>query len=159
MGVTQTLVGWFEMFIGNTYSATIFIAFAGFCMSYTGIYLPAFGVITSYTDPVTKELSPEFDQAVGLFFSAWAVVILLFLLASFRSSVAIIGALTSAFLAFVCLAIDRMIPSNGVNTAAGVFCILASFHGFWGAMSGYWTPDTTFRFIHVSPIDLSPKDE
>lgn len=159
-GITQTLVGWFEMFIGNTFSATIFIAFGGFCFGYAGIYLPAFGMTELFTDPVTKTYDANsFNQAVGIYLIMWAIITFLFVIAGLRSSGAILAVLFFTMMSFITLAINQTVPSSGAAKAAGAFCFIDSIFGFYAAMTGYWTPDTTFRFIRLDPLDLSPKDD
>jgi succinate-acetate transporter protein len=50
------------------------------------LYIPQFGVVEAYgTD--TKGL----DNALGIYLSAWGIVTLIFLIASLRSSVALIS--------------------------------------------------------------------
>ncbi|CAK9781537.1 hypothetical protein CC85DRAFT_296511 [Cutaneotrichosporon oleaginosum] len=158
VGITQTLVGWFEMFIGNTFSATIFCAFGGFCFSYVGFFLPAMGIVDAFTDKATGEISPDLANSLGLFLAIWSGICLLFLLAALRSSVAIIAVLFFTMLAFAMLAASQFTGSVGVTKAAGAICIMDACCGFWAAMAGYWTPDTTYAFIRVDPIDLSPRD-
>ncbi|BEJ15993.1 hypothetical protein CspHIS471_0505980 [Cutaneotrichosporon sp. HIS471] len=158
VGITQTLVGWFEMFIGNTFSATIFCAFGGFSFSYVGFFLPAMGIVDAFTDKVTGEISPDLPNSLGIFLSIWSGITFLFLLAALRSSVAIILVLFFTSMAFALLAAQQFTGSLAVTRAAGAFCVMDAACGFWAAMAGYWTPDTTYAFIRVDPIDLSPKD-
>ncbi|GMK55586.1 hypothetical protein CspeluHIS016_0206420 [Cutaneotrichosporon spelunceum] len=159
VGITQTLVGWFEMFIGNTFSATIFCAFGGFCFSYVGFFLPSMGIVDAFTDKATGEVSPDFANSIGVFLAIWAGITFLFLLAALRSSVAIILVLFMAMMAFVFLAAVQFTGgAPGVTKAAGAFCLMDAACGFYAAMAGYWTPDTTYAFIRCDPIDLSPKD-
>lgn len=69
-GLTQTLVGWFEMFLGNTYAATMFASYGAWNMTFGCIFIPAFGVIQAYTLE-DGTLSPEFNQAMAIFNFAW----------------------------------------------------------------------------------------
>lgn len=141
-----------------TPSATIFVAFGGFCFSYVGMFLPAMGVVDAFTDKVTGEVSPDLNQSVGIFLAIWAGITFLFLLAALRSSVAIIAVLFCTMMAFTLLSVQNFTGSHTAQMAAGAFCIIDACCGFWAAMAGYWTPDTTYAWIRVNPIDLSPKD-
>jgi succinate-acetate transporter protein len=50
------------------------------------LYIPQFGVIDAYgTD------AKGLDNALGIYLSAWAIVTLIFLIASLRSSIALIS--------------------------------------------------------------------
>lgn len=122
------------------------------------MFLPAMGVMAAFTDKETGEISPEFGQSVGIFLAIWSGVTFLFLLAALRSSVAIICVLFCTVMAFALLAATQFTGNAGIQNAAGAFCILDACCGFWAAMAGYWTPDTTYAWIRVNPIDLSPKD-
>ncbi|WOO78447.1 Ammonia transport outward protein 2 [Vanrija pseudolonga] len=156
-GISQTFVGWFEMFIGNTYSATIFGTFGGFNMCYAAIYIPSFGVLDAFKDANGK-LGDSFNQAMGIFFVVWSIVGFFFVLASFRSSVAILSTLTFTTLTFVCLAIFNMTGTKGSQYASGAMACIAAWCGFWAALAGYWSPDTTYDFIRLPPISLAKED-
>ncbi|RSH83246.1 uncharacterized protein EHS24_006914 [Apiotrichum porosum] len=153
LGITQTLVGWFEMFIGNTFSATIFICYGGFIWSYSMLFLPGFAVTEAYM--VDGVLTDEFNQAIGLFMVVWTIVTFFFCLAALRSSVAVLGTLSFTGIAFMCMAIQNLTGSDHARVAAGAFQLIAGSFGYWAALSGYWTPDVTYAFIRAPPIMLS----
>lgn len=156
LGITQTLTGWFEMFIGNTYSATIFVCYGGFILSYSFIYLPSMGVLEAYTDKATGALRPEFHSAVGIYLGIWSGITFLFIIASLRSSVAILSTLVFTCISFALLAAAEIGGNASVKTASGATCMIAGLCGYWSAMAGYWTPD--IAYFSVPPIDLSRAD-
>ncbi|EJT46408.1 hypothetical protein A1Q1_05055 [Trichosporon asahii var. asahii CBS 2479] len=156
LGITQTLTGWFEMFIGNTYSATIFVCYGGFIFSYSLIYLPSMGILEAYTDKETGLPRPEFHSAVGIYLGIWAGITFLFIIASLRSSVAILSTLVFTCISFALLAAAEIGGSPSVKTASGATCMIAGLCGYWSAMAGYWTPDITY--VQIPPIDLSRSD-
>lgn len=43
-GIAQTLVGLMEMFLGNTYNASVFLTFGSFNFSHGAFYLPSIGI-------------------------------------------------------------------------------------------------------------------
>ncbi|RXK37007.1 hypothetical protein M231_05714 [Tremella mesenterica] len=155
-GITQTLCGWWEMFLGNTFSATIFGSYGAFNLTYGAIYLPAFGVIQAYQN-ADGTMKPEFNQAVGLYMMAWMMVTILFILGALRSSLAVLLTLVFTGLTYLTLGIYYFYALDGARIAGGVFGMLATAAAWWAAMSGFWHPDSTFAFIRVGPIDLSPK--
>lgn len=69
-GITQTLVGLMEMFLGNTYNASVFLTFGSFNLSYGALYLPSIGIAAAYSvDGIPTE---EYYHALGLFLSVWS---------------------------------------------------------------------------------------
>lgn len=154
LGITQTLVGWFEMFLGNTFSATIFICYGGFIWSFPMMFGNELGTMTAFT--VEGAVLPEFNQAVGLYCILWAVLSFFFVLAALRSSVAVLGTLFFVMIMFACMAAQFMTGTDGARLATGAFQIIAGVFGFWAALAGYWTPDVTYAFIRAPPINLAP---
>ncbi|ORY28181.1 GPR1/FUN34/yaaH family-domain-containing protein [Naematelia encephala] len=116
-----------------------------------------FGVITAYTE-TDGTLSPQFNQAIGLYLMAWMMVTILFILGSLRSSGAVLATLSFTALAFLTLGIYQFNGSNSARIAGGRFLLLKMQTAWWGAMSGFWTRDTTFTWIKIDPIDMSPKN-
>jgi len=157
-GITQSLCGWWEMFLGNTYSATIFGSYGAFNLTFGALYLPAFGVQAAYTNP-DGTIMPQFNQAVGFYLIAWTMVTVLFMIGSLRSSIGVLSTLTFTALSLASLAIFYMTGHDGGRIAGGAFGMCATATAWWTAMTGFWTPDTTYRFIHLGPGDLSPKSE
>lgn len=43
-GISQTLSGMWEMFLGNTFSATVFTTYGGFNFTFGALYLPQIGL-------------------------------------------------------------------------------------------------------------------
>jgi len=157
-GITQTLCGWWEMFLGNTFGATLFATYGAFNLTFGALYLPAFGVAAAYTNP-DGTIRPEFSQAVGIFCMIWMVVTILFILGSLRSSGAVLFTLIFTALALLGLGINNFNGSNGARIAGGAFGMCATVTAFWGAMAGFWVKDTTFGFIKLNPLDLSPNNQ
>ncbi|RSH89112.1 hypothetical protein EHS25_002778 [Saitozyma podzolica] len=160
-GITQSLCGWWEMFLGNTFSATIVGAVSGREQLLKLYSSDRMAHSTSPTAPFTcpnpdGSLRPEFNQAIGLYLMAWMMVTILFIIGSLRSSAGVLTTLVFTALAFLALGIYNMAGLDGGRIAGGVFGMIATAKSaWWTAMAGYWTPDTTFRWIRVNPIDLS----
>ncbi|WOO78448.1 ammonium permease ATO2-like protein [Vanrija pseudolonga] len=152
-GISQTLCGWWEMSLGNTYMATIFGSHGAFSLSYGAMYLPAFGVVSAYTLP-DGTLGSEFSEALGLYFVGWAMVSVLFVMGSLRSSVAMMAVLTATALSFLTLAVYHLTESNGARIAGGVFSALTTAAAWWTAMAGYWHEDNTSPWVRVSAGDM-----
>lgn len=65
-----------------------------FNLTYGLIYLPGSGIIAAYTDPVTGKLTEDFNQALGLYYLAWAIVTFCFVLGAVRASVVVLSILS-----------------------------------------------------------------
>ena len=55
-------------------------------MSYAMIYLPGSGILASYTDAKTGELTEQFPQALAIYIWAWFILTMIFTVAAMRSS-------------------------------------------------------------------------
>ncbi|KAM0789791.1 hypothetical protein ACM66B_006643 [Microbotryomycetes sp. NB124-2] len=156
-GIFQSLVGMWEMAIGNTYGATVFATYGAFNLTYAGLYLPALGVAQAYLLE-DGSLSPQFTQAVGLYLIMWMMVTIIFIIGSLRSSAAVLSTLVFTALAFLTLAINSFSPSDGARIAGGSFGMLASFCSWWAAMAGFWVKDTTFGVLQPNPLSLARRE-
>ncbi|KAL7418263.1 hypothetical protein Q5752_006719 [Cryptotrichosporon argae] len=118
----------------------VFGSYGAFNLTYGALYLPAFGVITAYTE-ADGSISPEFNQAIGLYLMAWMMVTILFIIGALRSSGGVLGMLSFAALAFIALGIFNFTGHDGGRIAGGVFGMCATATAWWTAMCGYFTPD------------------
>ena len=66
-GAIQVLAGMWEMWLGNTFPATVFTSYVGFWISFGFIFLPSSGIHDAYAGN-----EEAFEHAVGFFLSAWA---------------------------------------------------------------------------------------
>lgn len=116
-----------EFFSGNTFGATVFSSYGAFNISYAMIYLPGSGIIAAYTDPATGKLLPEFDQALGLYYTAWAIVTFVFVLGAVRASVVVVSILSFFDLECILLAAGLMSGNTAVLKAANSIGFVVSF--------------------------------
>lgn len=91
------------------------------------IFIPGMGVGAAYTDPTTNEMSGEFNQAISLYFWAWAIVTTIFLVGSVGSSLVLKMLLVFAGLTLIFLAIGEMVGSEAVLTTAGATGVITAF--------------------------------
>ncbi|BGP30351.1 hypothetical protein JCM10296v2_002105 [Rhodotorula toruloides] len=152
-GLMQTIVGLVEMFLGNTWGATVFCSFGSFNFTYAALYLPAFGVAQAYLRS-DGTLDPSFNQAVGLYLLMWVLVDGSFVIGALRTSVSVLSTLVFTFLNFVTLAVWKLDGSDAARIVGGVFGLCASACATWGAAAGFYTNDATFGFLQPSPINL-----
>ncbi|KAI9727697.1 MAG: hypothetical protein M1828_005925 [Chrysothrix sp. TS-e1954] len=142
-GCCQFLVGIMEFVAGNTFGATVFSSYAALHLSYGCIYLPGSGIIASYTDSATGQLTPEFNQALGLYYMSWFILTFFFTIGACRSSWVVVGILAV-------FAIELLIHSAGLLANNTEVVKGAQFLGFivmllcyWGALSGLYGDGAT----------------
>ncbi|KAI6022965.1 GPR1/FUN34/yaaH family-domain-containing protein [Pisolithus microcarpus] len=138
-GITQTLVGLMEMFLGS-----VFLTFGSFNFSYGALYLPSIGIAAAYS---------EFYHAVGLFLSVWTFVTFIFTIGALRTTLPIVGTLGCTVLSLSCLAANAFTASLRPGGVLGICC---AFGAYYGGVSMLWTKQTTFSFIRLPPLLLSP---
>lgn len=131
-GVVQIIAGIWELIIENTFGATVFTAYGGFWLSFGVITMDGFNIASSYTDP------KEFDNALGLYFTAWGIVTMFFTLMTLRSTVAMFLLLFSLTLTFLLLAGSKFVAANGNVHVSGQLGIAAGVIGCWTAMCAYY---------------------
>lgn len=152
-GLFQSLVGMWELALGNTFGGTVFGSFGAFNFTYGGLYLPAFGVIEAYT-LADGTISPQFNQAVGIYLIAWMMVTMLFFVGALRTNVTIVSTLGFTVLAFLFLGLSNFTGSDPCRIAGGAFGMCATFCAWWGAMTGFWSSTATFGWIKLPAVAL-----
>jgi hypothetical protein len=90
------------------------------------IYLPGSGIVAAYTDPSTGKLNVEFDQALGLYYTAWFIVTF-FLMGAVRASWVVVGILSLFDLECLLLANGLMSGNTHVLKAANSIGFIVSF--------------------------------
>ncbi|KAI6029053.1 GPR1/FUN34/yaaH family-domain-containing protein [Pisolithus microcarpus] len=143
-GITQTLVGSMEMFLGS-----VFLTFGSFNFSYGALYLPSIGIAAAYSvDGVPTE---EYYHALGLFLSVWSFVTFIFTIGALRTTLPIVGTLGCTVLALSCLAANAFTGIESLATAGGALGICCAFGTYYGGLSMLWTKQTTFRSSSFRP--------
>jgi len=155
-GISQTLVGWWEMWLGNTFSATVFCTYGGFNFTYGALYLPQIGIAAAYS--VNGVIGKEFFNMIGIYLAVWDFITFIFLLGALRSTVPIIFTLSATIVALTCLAINSFTGNPAFATAGGAMGIVASFGAYYGAMTSFWTQQTTFSFIRLPHLSVAPSN-
>ena len=81
------------------------------------IYLPGTGIIASYTDPNTGELSPDFAQAIAFYLWAWFILTVIFTISAMRSSWVLFLDLAVLSVELLLLACGYMVGMQSLLTA------------------------------------------
>jgi len=107
-GLVQLVAGIQEFRQGNTFGATAFCSYAGFWMALAVVLLPGTGILASLA--AAKAVS----SGVGVFLLGWTIFTGLMLIATFRTSGALIVVFALLFLTFLSLTIGWL---GGVGTS------------------------------------------
>ncbi|CAD6888740.1 unnamed protein product [Tilletia controversa] len=148
-GLAQFIAGVWEFASGNTFGATAFCSYGGFWWSYAAILIPSTGITSGVP-------SDELASALGIYLSGWFIFTFIMLIASFRTSIALVALFFFLDITFALLFIAEFTGNGNITKAGGAFGILTAAIAFWAGASGLWTPDTTFIALPVG--DLSRKD-
>ncbi|TFK48695.1 hypothetical protein OE88DRAFT_1634211 [Heliocybe sulcata] len=152
-GIMQTLVGMWEMFLGNTFAATVFATYGGFNFTYGALYLPEIGLAAAYS--VDGVVTEEFEHAVGIFLAIWDFITFLFCIGSLKTTAPTVFTLGATVCALTCLSAASFTGNAHLNTAGGALGLVATAGAYYGAFSGFWSQESTLKMIRLPPIVLA----
>lgn len=139
--------------------ATAFCSYGAFWWSFACILIPWFGVAQSSSSP-EGVAAANLEDALGIYLSAWFIFTFIMLMASFRSSVALVVLFVVLDITFLLLFVHYFIKdttiSNHVGKAGGAMGILTAAIAWYIGAAGLLTPDTSFFTLPV--IELSRRD-
>ncbi|KIR57846.1 membrane protein [Cryptococcus bacillisporus CA1873] len=150
-GLGQNLAGILEWASGNTYGAVLFNSYGAFWLSFSTFYIPQFGVVAAYA-----ENPAMLENALGLYLCVWGVVTILFIIASQKSSVALLCTLAVLTVDLFTLAAGHFIQGQKCFIAGGVMGIIVAILGAYIGLAGLLTDD--FSPFRIPVGDLTPKD-
>jgi succinate-acetate transporter protein len=130
-GLVQLVAGIQEFRAGNTFGATAFCSYAGFWMALAVVLLPGTGILASLA--AAKAVS----SGVGVFLLGWTIFTGLMLIATFRTTGALIVVFALLFLTFLSLTIGWL---GGLGT--GTFTTWVGIGGWLGivtALAAWYT--------------------
>lgn len=153
-GLVQLLAGMWEFAAGNTFGATAFSSYGGFWISYGLIFWPNAGILTAYTSP------HELHSLLGFYLAGWFIFTFIMLVASLRSSLALISVFFFLTITFMLLFISEFLsnPAHAtkVGKAGGWFGLITAFCAWYVAFAGLLTPESSYFILPT--LDLSRKD-
>lgn len=91
------------------------------------IYLPGTGIIASYIDPVSGELSSDFAQAISFYLWAWFILTVIFTISAMRSSWILFLDLLILSVELLLLATGYMTGSTSLLTAGNSLGFIVAF--------------------------------
>ncbi|OSX59503.1 hypothetical protein POSPLADRAFT_1151098 [Postia placenta MAD-698-R-SB12] len=155
-GISQTLVGMWELYLG-----TVFATYGGFNFSYGALYLPQIGIADAYS--VNGVVTEEFTHAIGIYLAIcphhWSVLLRHDgSIGALRTTAPIIWTLGMTVISLGCLSANCFHPNPHVNTAGGAFGLAATAGAYYGALSGFYSRESTFEVIRLPPVVVAYSD-
>ncbi|KAF7419572.1 hypothetical protein PC9H_002163 [Pleurotus ostreatus] len=134
-GLAQLLAGMWEFPRGNTFASTAFTSYGAFWMSYATILIPSSGIIAAYPD------TESFENAIGIYLSAWMMVTFFFFIVALRKSVAFIVLFGFLTVTFALLAGGALGASTASHTGGGYMGIFTAFVAYYIGVSEMLTSE------------------
>ncbi|KAH9811210.1 GPR1/FUN34/yaaH family-domain-containing protein [Melampsora americana] len=159
-GLVQLLAGMWEFaavnamnFAGNTFGATAFSSYGGFWISFGMIFWPQSGILAAYNSP---EKTIQLENALGLYLITWFIFTFIMLVASLRTSLALVALFFFLDLTFLILAMGKFYPeTTSITKAGGVFGLITAFIAWYVAAANMLTPETSYFTLPI--VDLSDR--
>ncbi|AFR97429.2 membrane protein [Cryptococcus neoformans C23] len=148
--IVQTIAGILEWASGNTFAAIAFTSYGGFWFSFAVLYIPQFEVTASYASDISM-----LANGIGPYLVMWGIITFLFLLASLRSSIALISLFLMLDLSFWLTAAGYLSQNEKILKGGGGFGIAAAFCGFYAALATLLSGHTSFFLVPTG--DLRPE--
>ncbi|CAG8663682.1 588_t:CDS:2 [Ambispora gerdemannii] len=132
-GFTQFVAGMWEMHLGNTLPATLFSSYGAFWLSFGLISLPSSGISAAYTD------IKEYDYAIGIFLSSWAIFTIIMLICSQRTNNCMISALFLLFWVYVCLVLGKFTGQRVFTKISGGIGVVLAILSYYMTLANMLT--------------------
>ncbi|KAJ6555396.1 GPR1/FUN34/yaaH family-domain-containing protein [Mycena vulgaris] len=153
-GLGMTIGGVFEWVLGNTFPFVVFSTFGGFWFSLGVLFDPSKQIASAFTDGTTS----AFNHGVQFYFTFWAVLCTLYLIASLRTNVVFAYVFATLVLTFSFLAAGYRQAGLGNAAMSLTYLKVAGAFGFANIVGG-WYLATVLIFAAVEmPFDLPVGD-
>ncbi|KAJ7289813.1 GPR1/FUN34/yaaH family-domain-containing protein, partial [Mycena rebaudengoi] len=154
-GLGMTIAAVFEWVLGNTFPFVVFTTFGGFWFSLGVLFDPSKGIAASYGDGTNNS---TFNHGVQFFFTFWAILCFLYLIAALRTNV--VFAYVFATLVFTFAFLAASYRQAGLGNASMSLTLLKIAGGFGFAnIVGGWYLAVVLVFAAVEmPFDLPVGD-
>ncbi|KAM0747152.1 hypothetical protein T439DRAFT_328921 [Meredithblackwellia eburnea MCA 4105] len=140
-GLVQLLAGMWEFAVGNTFGATAFSSYGGFWLSFAFLISPWSDIGSAYAK------TEDFEHAIGFYLFGWFIFTFIMLIASLRSSVALVGVFFFLTITFLLLGISKFVNNGSIAVAGGAFGLITAFNAWYVACTGLLTPDTSYFIL------------
>lgn len=148
-GAIQFLCGCWELLIGNTFGGTALTSYGAFWLSYSCLFLKAFGISEAYEDELMM------NNAIGFFLIGWAIFTFILVLVTMKSTVAFFSLFVFLDLTFILLAASELSGSTNTHKAGGVFGVITALIAWYNAFSGVANSKNSYFTAHSIPLTKS----
>ena len=124
-GLAQLIAGLFEFRKANTFGATAFVSYGAFWLS--------FAAFVQFVEPALPEASTK--TATGLFLLGWTIFTLYMLIASLKTSGALIGVFLFLFLTFLALVLGTLAGVAALATVGGILGIVTAIVAWYASFA------------------------
>jgi succinate-acetate transporter protein len=125
-GVAQVLAGMWEFRNNNTFGATAFTSYGAFWLSF-------WAFVTFFADEVPDGAA---GNAVGLYLIGWGIFTAYMLIASFRTTAAVMAVFALLTVTFFLLGIGDAADASGLTKAGGWFGIVTALAAWYASFAG-----------------------
>jgi len=149
-GITQLLAGMWEFKAGNTFGATAFSSYGGFWLSFGAIFIPSFGIGTTFA---TVTNANDILHALGVYLLGWTIFTGLMLIAAHRTNGGLVTLFFFLFLTFIMLtAANFNGGSASLEKAGGALGVITAFIAWYNALSGLLTKENSLFTLPTFPL-------
>ena len=140
-GLAQFVAGLWEFRKANTFGATAFCSYGAFWL--------AFAAYVKFIEPelmATGVTETEVKTATGIFLVGWALFTLYMLVASLRTTGALVAVFATLFLTFLLLAVGDLTGVDAIATVGGIVGLVSALCA-WYASAAIVTNSTWGRTV------------
>ncbi|KAF7337227.1 Transcriptional activator of ethanol catabolism AlcS [Mycena sanguinolenta] len=134
-GLGMTIGGVFEWVLGNTFPFVVFVTFGGFWLSLGVLFDPSKGIASAFAEGTN---SPAFNHGIQFYFTFWAVLCILYLIAGVRTNLVFMYVFATLVFAFSFLAAAYREAGLGNASMSTTFLKTAGAFGFANVVGGWY---------------------
>lgn len=146
-GFVQFAAGLWEFFLGNTFGSVALTLYGAFWLSYSALFLEAFGVSAAYSGH-----EDQFSNAVAFFLVGWAIFTFMLLLVTLKATVAFCALFIFLEITFILLACGEFLASPLTTRAGGVMGIITALIAWYNAWAGVATKQNSYFTSYPMPL-------
>ncbi|KAK2748097.1 hypothetical protein FQN57_001220 [Myotisia sp. PD_48] len=152
-GMNQIIAGIMQFRLGNTFGSTVHCSYGSFWLGYAMLLIPSLNIRAAYGGD-----ERAYTFAIGIYLTLWCFLTIIFLFASLRTNLAVIGVFVTLVLTYFFLAIANFIQTSSphhsvrVHRLGGAMAVICAFIAFYAGASGLMIPETTWVRLPVGEI-------
>ncbi|EGW33224.1 uncharacterized protein SPAPADRAFT_60561 [Spathaspora passalidarum NRRL Y-27907] len=149
-GLVQFLSGIWEMFLGNTFAATMFTSFGCWWIQLGATFVPSFGIRAAYGDD--EEM---FNNAMGLLILGWGMFAFMMFSLTLKANFSLSFAILTLALTLILTSAGFLCGANPhIFKAAGIMSIINCFAGWYDAFGALYNRSNSYVLLPTFPIPV-----